>query len=414
MARATEQQSAQALVERLGERREEIEQTLLTRVYAVSDPAEVGDPEYADGLKGTVSAAMSYGLAAIQGAERPAPPIPAELRAQARRAAGSGVRLDTVLRRYIAGYAVLEDFIVQEAEVLGMRRGSTQRALRAEAVLLDRLLDAVAAEYRDEVEQRACSRHRQQAECVKALLAGRPTEPSRLDYEFGGWHLGVIAFGPEAEGALRGLAKRLDRRPLLVPNTDGVVWAWLGGARKPDPERVERLASDALPGGIRLAIGEPAMGLSGWRLTHRQAAAALLIARRGEAPTTRYAHVSLLASILQDEVLTRSLQDLYLTPLARARDGGDTFRETLRAYFSAERNAAAAAAALGVSRQTVNNRLRAVEELLERPLGACASELEVALRLKEIEAPWCDVQLSSFPASDLSHRAGTVEVRAED
>lgn len=48
-----------------------------------------------------------------------------------------------------------------------------------------------------------------------------------------------------------------------------------------------------------------------------------------------------------------SLGQLYLEPLARERDGGQMARETLRAYFGAERNGASAAPVLGVSRQTV-------------------------------------------------------------
>lgn len=401
------QQFAVALIERLEARRGEIEQALLTRIRSVDDPTAIEDPQYAAGLKATVSAAVTYGLAAIRGSEGLPGPIPAELRAQARRAASSGVRLDTVLRRYIAGHTVLEDFIVQEAEAAGMRRGSAQRVMRAEAVLLDGLLDVVAAEYRNELENRACSQHQQRVKCVKALLAGGLVDTSILGYEFEGWHLGVIALGQDADTALRRLAKCLDRRPLLIPDAERTVWGWLGGIRRPDVEMLERVATTSLPAAVRLSIGEPGRGLPGWRLTHQQAAAALLIAQRSHAPVTRYARVGLLASVLQDDVLTKSLHDLYLTPLAAARDGGDTCYETLRAYFSAERNAAAAAATLGVTRQTVNNRLRVVEELLEQPLGACASELEAALRLKEVEGPRLDVHLSSSPAADLSHRANS-------
>ena len=51
-------------------------------------------------------------------------------------------------------------------------------------------------------------------------------------------------------------------------------------------------------------------------------------------------------------------------------------RETLRAYFAAERNISSTAAALGVDRRTVTNRIRAIEELFGRPLKDCATELE--------------------------------------
>lgn len=68
-------------------------------------------------------------------------------------------------------------------------------------------------------------------------------------------------------------------------------------------------------------------------------------------------------------------------PLADGRDGGLELRKTLRAYFTTGRNITSAASALGVSRQTVGNRLRVIEEKLGRTIESCAPEIEVALRL---------------------------------
>jgi len=53
-------------------------------------------------------------------------------------------------------------------------------------------------------------------------------------------------------------------------------------------------------------------------------------------------------------------------------------------FFAAERNVSSAAMALGVNRNTVASRLRAIEERLGRSLGACAPDLEAALRLEEV------------------------------
>ena len=61
-------------------------------------------------------------------------------------------------------------------------------------------------------------------------------------------------------------------------------------------------------------------------------------------------------------------------------------RETLRAYFTTGHNASSAAAALGVARHTVKNRLRTVERTIDRSLHTCLPELEVALRLEEVDA----------------------------
>jgi hypothetical protein len=68
-----------ALSRRLAERRPEIEAAALTRIYAIADPTEAGDPEYAEGLRAAVKAAIGYGLAAIEHGEERAPAIPAVL-----------------------------------------------------------------------------------------------------------------------------------------------------------------------------------------------------------------------------------------------------------------------------------------------------------------------------------------------
>jgi hypothetical protein len=51
---------------RLKERRSELEQAALTRVHAIADPVEAADPEYAEGLRRAVKAALDYGFAALE------------------------------------------------------------------------------------------------------------------------------------------------------------------------------------------------------------------------------------------------------------------------------------------------------------------------------------------------------------
>ena len=58
--------------------------------------------------------------------------------------------------------------------------------------------------------------------------------------------------------------------------------------------------------------------------------------RRGQS-LVRYVDVALQAAIVRDDLLATSLRQIYLAPLEKARDGGEVARETLRAYFAAER-----------------------------------------------------------------------------
>ncbi len=373
-----------ALVRALAERRQEIEQAALTRIHAIGDPARTPDPEYADGLRAAVGAAIGYGLAGVEWGEDRAPATPAVLLTQARLAARSGVSLDTVLRRYVAGQALLGDFLIEEAERAGLDGPALKRLLRSQAVLFDRLIATIGGEYgREPNGGRADSSERRRAEKVQRLLAGELVDASELGYGFEGHHIGLIAAGADADTVVRDLATALDRRLLAIRREDRVLWAWLGGRRPLDAADLDRQVMRGLPGDTALAIGEPSQGIEGWRLTHRQARAAMRVANRSSEPHVRYADVALLASALGDELLVTSLRKLYLEPLEAERDGGEILRCTLRAYFAADRNTASAAAALGVSRRTVANRLATVEGILGCPVGAVTPAMEAALSIHE-------------------------------
>jgi GGDEF-like domain/PucR C-terminal helix-turn-helix domain len=372
---------------RLRSRRAEIEQAILAHVRAVPDPVGDGDTEYVAGLRETVAAVVDYGLAGIEQGEGWPGPVPSAAVAQGQRAARNGVALETVLRRYVVGHTLLGDFVMQEAERGGLLgQGAALRGVqRMQASLLDRVMIVVTDEYNREAERAESSPEQRCAERVRRLLAGGPVDTAELGYELDGWHLGVIARGTGAGRAVRGLAAGLDRRLLSVSHGEETVWAWLGGQRRLPASGIERRLSSRWPAGVSLAVGEPGSGVDGWRLTHGQAQAALRVGlHRPHATLTRYGDAMLLAAVLQDDVLARSLLEMYVSPLNDVRDG-PLLCETLRAYFAAEQNARAAAAALGVDRSTVYNHLRTVEKHLGGRLSAHQAELEVALRLAELE-----------------------------
>jgi hypothetical protein len=374
-----------ALLVRIDQRREELEAAILTRIKSDGAPIEAPDPEYAEGLRGAVPVAVDYCIAAIECAEANPPPIPTALRAQARIAARNEIPLDTVLRRYFAGYTLLGDMLIEELEAAGLRRAANlQRLLRLLAASFDRLLAAVSEEYREEGRSRSRSSAHRRAELIQRMLSGEPLNPPELDYDFTVHHIGAVAKGPGADSALRELAASLDRRLLLLTHEDGTVWAWLGGNSPPNLEDLCRRLAATWPEQARLALGEPGHGLAGWRFSHEQARAALPIAMRGAGPFVRYGEVALLATVLQDDLAATSLREMYLAPLQGSRDGGKTLLETLRAYFAADRNVSSASSALGVKRETVGNRLRAIETVLGQPISSCGLELESALRLHEL------------------------------
>jgi hypothetical protein len=385
--RATFQQARAQLAGRLRARLPEIEEAILTRIHAVAEQGETEDPEYADGLRSATLAAVEYGLQAVERGEDGAPPVPAALLSQARLAARNSIGLGTVLRRYLVGYTLLGDFLISEGREVELRGTALQHLLRAQAALFDRVIASVGEEYGREARGRVLSSEARRTKRLRRLLDGEPLDTSELGYEFTGWHVGIVVAGPEGDVALKELAQALDGRLLRASSEDGVVWGWLGSRAGFALDARKELAARSWPSGTSIALGEPGEGIAGWRLTHRQARAALPIALRTPSSLVHYADVILLAAALRDDLLATSLRQLYLEPFSHERDGGKTTRETLRAYFDSSRNISSAAALLDVKRHTVTNRLRMVEEQLGRPLNDCASGLDTALRMELVADP---------------------------
>jgi PucR C-terminal helix-turn-helix domain/GGDEF-like domain len=377
--------SAASLADRLTNRLPDLERMIFTRVEAVADPRD-GDADYLVGLRASVRVGLEYALRALKGGEEGAGAIPDLLLDQAREAARNGISLDTVLRRYLAGHTILLDLVIREAATERLPRGALQELLRTQATLLDRLLAAVADEHSRVLALGLdSSTGARRLRTIERLVTGEDPGPApELRYELGGKHVALIVAGPGAPELLQDLSTNLDRSLLLAtPDNGEVFWAWLGGRTSLGTAQLaERAAATPVPD-MRLAIGESGGGIDGWRLSHRQARAAWPIARRGADHVVRYVDVALLTSALQDQLLVESLQKLYLEPLEDDRDGGETLRRTLRAYFAANQSAASAAAMLGVSRQAVSGRLRMIEERIGRPLASCVTELDTALRMRQ-------------------------------
>jgi hypothetical protein len=361
-----------------------MEAAIMARVRAVGEFAN-DDPERVRELRTAVTAAVAHGLETLEG--NVGGPVNLDgVLARARLAAQAGVPLDGVLRRYFVGYTLFLDFVFTEA-----RRGdrfegpALQGLLREQNLIHERVISAISEEYEREPRFRAGSTAERRAEMVRLLLEGESLDASSLGYEIEGhYHHAVIARGPGGKGVVQRLGERARCRVLVVVGGPRLTWGWLGS---PEAVATSALALDAArfgDGASAIAIGEPAAELTGWRLGHLQARAAMALAMRTSERVVRYVDVALLASITQDELLARSLRVLYLEPIAEDDDGGDAARRTLRAYFRAGRNTSAAAAALGVKRQTVARRLQAVEERLGDVFTHRGADLEAALRLEEL------------------------------
>lgn len=375
------------LVERLRMRRDEVERAVATRVYSISMPAETTDPDYVEGLRASLTDAVDYAFDAIEvGESRASAPSP-RLLGQARMAARHGIGLDTVLRRYVAGYVLLIDFVFEEiAGSPQLAESAVSELLFGQAAVFDRLIEAVSEEYGRESLRLRRSRRQRLGDRVRRLLAGESIDASDFGYDVDGFHIGLVLAGTSAGDAVKALSSETGCRLLSIEGDEGRVWAWLGSSSpfaQTATADIMELARRDLPFEVTVALGEAGHGLHGWRLSHRQAVAVLPAARKLGSHVVRYADAGLLTTIERDEVLSHSLRELYVDRLEGERNSGKALRETLRVYLSHGRNVTATAAALAVNRETVRNRLRAAEAKLGRSLDSCAVELDIALRLAE-------------------------------
>jgi PucR-like helix-turn-helix protein len=386
------------IVQQLRARDDEICQGIYDHIRkSVSDSISDANPAYQQGMRMAIAALVNYVLDGIAAGGHWTQPIPRPAVEQARRAARAGVSLGLILRRYVAAHARLSEFIAEQAAQRGVSNDgfTLQHLRRAQETLLEQLTEAIEHEYSEERERLDASPDQARRTIVCRLLrheqVSRP-EMAKLDYGLEHhWHIGVLASGA-SERLVYAAKDKLRCEVLAVVSDDGPIWAWLGSEHRISAQLVIDRLSDSR---ACLAIGEPRLGIDGWRRTHGEALAAWSVAVFREARVIHCASVTLDAALLGNNVLARLHQETYLEPLDNLRDGGRTARKTLHAYFSCEESIASTSAKLNVTRRTVENRLAAISRSLRRPLNACLPEMQVALRLEALTAREADLSRRS-------------------
>jgi hypothetical protein len=380
----SEAAAREELAQRLERRQLEIEEAILRKIAASTEPAKSDDPEHQVGMRLAVPVAVAFGVAAVREGPEETPPVPTELLIQARTAAKHRVPIDAVLQRYIAGASVFDRALL--AEISSDRRfgpGAARSIVESSSFALSLLAKEVSREHSRALLANPATSTEATANRLMRLLDEEPVRLHDIEYDFSATHIGAVADSTNAIGGLKQLASAAGGCLLICRPSGSLVWGWIGLRRFPSRGDLLRLARESWAAEIPLGLGEPGHGIGGWRRTHDQARIAFAHAGPGGISPTRYADVAVAHSVLQDGVLSSSLYHLYLAPLEGERDRGSVLLETLRAYFATSRNAASAAALLGVSRQTVANRLRAAEHVLNCSLADRATEIELALRMSE-------------------------------
>jgi hypothetical protein len=225
--------------------------------------------------------------------------------------------------------------------------------------------------------QLANASHRSRKAAVVRILDGRSASSDEVGYDLHGEHLALVS---DDANLLRRLADRTGRELLQVQGgaTPLTWWAWLGGKTRVPAADVRGLAAGRNGRGARLALGEPAAGIEGFRTSHRQALDAWrLVVALGD-PVVRFADAALLVSAARDRDVARIFMARYL------RGFDPPLCDTVVAYLTSGHNAVAAASRIRCSRRTVERRIHRAEALLGQPLRDCASDLLVAIRLSHL------------------------------
>ncbi len=242
-----------------------------------------------------------------------------------------------------------------------------------------------------------------QRDTIDAILDGRAIDvasaSTRLRYELEREHVAIVGWFDAAEEgrdtvtALEAMIAELaghlgSDRPLSEPLGLLAVAAWVGSRSGFDAAGLEGLRVDASLGpGARVALGEPARGISGFRDSHRQALRARRVATLAGRPpgtVTRYRGVALAALATADLEQAREFVASQVGGLIGSDDASARLVATLQIFFEEGSSHGRASKRLGVHENTVRYRIKQAEELLGRRVEERTLDLRVALALVSV------------------------------
>jgi len=373
--------------------------------YILERIPEAGADDDLRGLTlGSCSSNLEAALSMVRhGIDVGAATAPVTALEHARAMAARGYSVDVMLRFYRIGHAYFSERILAGITDFVSDRGVALAVVatmqRFAFAYVDRISSEVAAEYVAELDRIQNRVRAARTDAVRGLIAGERIDLGRaertLSHRLTGWQTAFVCWTDRDDTDLARVGTAVGAHfgsghPLLVPDGAHTLWGWVCTTRAPEIAAGD-LAPLAghIPEKVRIAVGTPARGGSGFRDSHVQAQRGRRIIELSgrAAAVTSYAELVLVDTMSGDLDVARAFVVSELGALAVNGRREEEERRALLAVLDAQGGLAAAAEDLGVHRNTVLQRMHRAEERRGRPATDRVAELHAALRLVHVLGP---------------------------
>ncbi len=328
---------------------------------------------------------------------------PAAALEYARRRAQRGTPpLTALLRAYRLGHACFSDWLFKElarhSDDAQMITAATLGMSKIVAGYVDQTSEEIVAAYTRERERWLRNRSALRAARIRDLLSGErvnvSTTEATLGYRLRQYHVGLVCWAGDATAAVDNIT-RLEHEirhvagkagcsgdPVFLPRDESSAWAGLPlGIRDTfDAAAATTVGAD---GDIHFAFGDAVRGVTGFRLTHRQAIAAQavgLAAGSSLPQVVTFSEVAPVAMMLGSADLLRAWVLATLGGLATDDEHHARLRDTLLVFLRSGGSYKATAEQMVLHKNTVQYRIRKAEESLGRPTAENRHDVELALQ----------------------------------
>jgi len=383
---------------------------LADRVIArirLEQPHLLPDTQFAEGQPAGIESSIRQLAHAIQeGADPHGLDLPDETIALGRARVQQRVPLAYLIRSYRLAQDTIWEWLFGRITVSASNAIEQAAALRLATGWLFAYIDSALARteqiYEGEREAWLRSAAAARTSAIDDVVSERERDAQRaakkLRYDLNRHHIGVAVWlesAPEDVGAQEILADVCARLASAVSAETTLTQpvgllsmsGWLSKRDPFDPALLEATAvlrSASLPAGVRLAFGEPAWGLKGFRGSYLEAGQARRVAALSSSHSdtlTRYRDVAVAALASVDHDQAAAFVTRVLGPLADDDEATYRVAMTLAVYLQENRSPARAGQRLTVHPNTVSYRVNQAESILGRSVDTDAFEVSVALAL---------------------------------